>query len=263
MGIAPGRAVLVTGAASGFGREVSRRLIDADARVLGLDLSGEALGATADTLGDRFIPHVADVTDAAAVSNAVTAAVDSFGGLDTLIVSAGVIHIKPLAEVTEADWDRTLDVNLKGAFLAMQAVAPHIATAGERGRIVAISSDAGKRGFSWITAYSASKFGLIGLVESVAVELASSGATVNAVCPVGTPGTGMGRQVTDMKARASGRDADEVMAMAARTNPLGRNATEADVASAIDFLLSDEAGFMTGNAIDVDGGAHLGYLPGT
>jgi meso-butanediol dehydrogenase / (S,S)-butanediol dehydrogenase / diacetyl reductase len=145
----------------------------------------------------------------------------------------------------------------------MQAVAPHIRAAGSRGRIVAVSSDAGKRGFAWIGAYTASKFGLIGLVESVAVELADSGATVNAVCPVGAPGTGMGRDVLEMKVRATGRDPAEIMAAAAKANPLGRNATSEDVAAAIQFFLSDEAGFLTGNALDVDGGAHLGYLPGT
>jgi sorbitol-6-phosphate 2-dehydrogenase/meso-butanediol dehydrogenase/(S,S)-butanediol dehydrogenase/diacetyl reductase len=178
-------------------------------------------------------------------------------------VSAGVIHIKPLAEATEADWDLTLDVNLKGALLAMRAAAPHIADAGTRGRIVAISSDAGKRGFGGIAAYSASKFGLIGLVESVAVELAPSGATVNVVCPVGAPDTGMGKQVLDMKVRASGGDPEAIVAAAAKTNPLGRNATQADVASAIEFFLADEVAFLTGVALDVDGGAHLGFLPGT
>jgi NAD(P)-dependent dehydrogenase (short-subunit alcohol dehydrogenase family) len=168
-----------------------------------------------------------------------------------------------LADVTEADWDRTLDVNLKGALLTIQAAAPHIIAAGTRGRIVAISSDAGKRGFSWIQAYSASKFGLIGLVESVAVELAESGATVNAVCPVGAPDTGMGREVLDYKVRATGKSAAQVGAVAARSNPLGRNAAPGDVVSAIEFFLSDEAGFLTGVALDVDGGAHLGFLPGT
>jgi NAD(P)-dependent dehydrogenase (short-subunit alcohol dehydrogenase family) len=189
-------------------------------------------------------------------------AVERFGGLDTLVISAGVIHIKPLAEVSEADWDRTLDINLKGAFLAMQAAAPHLVDSG-RGRIVAISSDAGKRGFSWIQAYTASKFGLVGLVESVAVELAPAGVTVNAVCPVGAPDTGMGQAVLAWKIQATGRAPEEILASAARTNPLGRNATEADVAGAVLWLIDDEAGFITGVALDVDGGAHLGFLPGT
>lgn len=262
MTIAAGRRAAITGAASGFGLEVSRRLIAAEATVALLDVASE-LEAVAAGLGSAALPLRCDVRSPEAVDAAVMAAVERFGGLDTLVISAGVIHIKPVTEVREADWDRTLDTNLKGAFLAMRAAVPHIAEAGGRGRIVAISSDAGKRGFGGIAAYSASKFGLIGLVESVAVELAPSGATVNAVCPVGAPGTGMGRQVLDAKVEASGRSAKAVLESAARTNPLGRNAEVDDVAGAIEFFLSDEAGFLTGNALDVDGGAHLGFLPGT
>jgi NAD(P)-dependent dehydrogenase (short-subunit alcohol dehydrogenase family) len=263
MGIAPGRAALITGGASGFGLEVARRLIASDARVAAVDVSESLLEAASQELGSAYLPLQADVRDSGAVADAVDTAVARFGSLDTLIVSAGVIHIKPLAEVTEADWNLTLDVNLKGAFLAMQATAPHVSAAGSRGRIVVIASDAGKRGFASIQAYTASKFGLIGLVESVAVELAESGATVNAVCPVGAPGTGMGRDVLDMKVRATGGDPDEIVAAAARSNPLGRNASPADVAAAIEFFLTDEAAFLTGNALDVDGGAHLGFMPGT
>ena len=263
MGIAPGRRALVTGGASGFGLEIARRLARAHARVAVVDLSEAALEGARGELGPALLAIRADVRDGDQVREAVAHAAEAFGGLDTLVISAGIIHIKPLAEVTEADWDSTLDVNLKGAFLAMQAAAPHLVAAGPgRGRIVAISSDAGRRGFSWIAAYTASKFGLVGLVESVAVELAEHGVTVNAVCPVGAPGTGMGRQVLDWKVRATGKAADEVTAAAARTNPLGRNATEADVAAAVAFFISDEAAFLTGVALDVDGGAHLGFLPG-
>ncbi len=153
-------------------------------------------------------------------------------------------------------------MNLTGAFLVMQAAAPHL-IASPAGRIVAISSDAGRRGFPGITAYCASKFGLIGLVESVAMELAPHGVTVNAVCPVGAPTTGMGRQVLDWKIQATGRTPDEILAAAARTNPLGRNATEADVTAAVRFLVSDAAEFLTGLSLDIDGGAHLGAMPGT
>ena len=263
MGIAPGRRALITGGASGFGLEIARRLIEADARVAAVDVSTDALEAAHAELGDALLPISADVRQVDDVRAAVDRASDAFGGLDTVVISAGVIHIKPLADVTERDWDTTLDINLKGAFLTMQAAAPHLVAAGPgRGRIVAISSDAGRRGFSWIAAYTASKFGLVGLVESVAVELAEHGVTVNAVCPVGAPGTGMGRQVLDWKVGATGKAPDEIMAAAARTNPLGRNASEADVASAVLHFISDEAGFLTGVALDVDGGAHLGFLPG-
>ncbi len=255
------RRVLVTGGASGFGLAIARQLLGEGAEVAIADQSAAAIDAAVAAADGALLGVRCDVRSAEQVRAAVDATVAAFGGLDTLVVSAGVIHIKALTDVSEPDWDLTLDVNLKGAFLAMQAAAPHLVQSG-RGRIVAISSDAGKRGFSWIAAYSASKFGLIGLVESVAVELAPHQVTVNAVCPVGAPSTGMGRQVLGWKVQATGRAPDDVLAAAARTNPLGRNATEADVVAAISFLLSDGASFLTGLSLDIDGGAHLGFLPG-
>jgi NAD(P)-dependent dehydrogenase (short-subunit alcohol dehydrogenase family) len=261
--IASGRRALITGGASGFGLEIARRLLAQGAQVAIADSATAAIETALEELGPSAVGIPCDVRSPALVQGAVDHAVERLGGLDTLVVSAGVIHIKPLAEVRESDWDLTLDVNLKGAFLVMQAAAPHLVAAGPgRGRIVAISSDAGKRGFAWIAAYTASKFGLVGLVESVAVELAPHGVTVNAVCPVGAPGTGMGQQVLAWKIDATGRSADEIQAAAARTNPLGRNATAGDVADAVLWFLDDGAGFITGVALDVDGGAHLGFLPG-
>lgn len=260
--MATGRRALVTGGASGFGLAIARQLVADGARVALVDVADAALDVAVADLGDAAMRYVCDVRDAHAVAGVVAAAADVLGGLDTLVVSAGVIRVQSLGEVTEADWDRTLDINLKGAFLVIQAAAPALAASG-RGRIVAISSDAGRRGFPGITAYCASKFGLVGLVESVAVELAPHGVTANALCPVGTPTTGMGQQVLAWKTRTTGRPADEVLAAAAATIPVGRNATEADVVAAARFLLSDEASFLTGVSLDVDGGAHLGFLPGT
>jgi NAD(P)-dependent dehydrogenase (short-subunit alcohol dehydrogenase family) len=239
----------VTGGASGFGLAIARRIVADGGRVVLVDVSVPALEAAVLELGDAASAHPCDVRDGASVAGAVEAAVARMGGLDTLVVSAGVIQVASLGEVTEADWDRTLDINLKGAFLAIQAAAPHLVASG-RGRIVAISSDAGRRGFPGITAYCASKFGLIGLIESVAVELAASGVTANVLCPVGAPSTGMGQQVLAWKMRATGRSADEIIAAAARTNPVGRNATEADVVAAAAFLISDEASFLTGVSLD-------------
>ena len=256
------RRALVVGGASGLGLAIARQLVDDGVRVAIADIAAGALQDAAASLGTDAVAVTCDVRSVSQVRVMVDAVVRDLGGLDILVLSAGVIHIKPLVEVTEEDWDVTLDVNLKGAFLVMQAATPHLVASGH-GRIVAISSDAGKRGFSWIGAYCASKFGLIGLVESVAVELAPHGVTVNAVCPVGAPSTGMGQQVLDWKVRATGRSAGEVLAAAARTNPVGRNATEADVTAAVRFLVSDEASFLTGLALDIDGGAHLGFLPGT
>jgi NAD(P)-dependent dehydrogenase (short-subunit alcohol dehydrogenase family) len=261
MTIAAGRKALVTGGASGFGLEIARRLRAAGAGVALVDVSQEKLASACDELGGPTLALAADVRSPAAVQDAVEQAASALGGLDTVVISAGVIHIKPLEDVSEEDWDLTLDVNLKGAFLVAQAAADHLRRSG-RGRIVAISSDAGRRGFSWIQAYNASKFGLVGLIESIAVELAPDQVTANTVCPVGCPTTGMGQDVLDWKVRRASVTPDEIMAATARTNPLGRNATEADVAGAVMFFVSDEASFLTGAALDVDGGAHLGFFPG-
>ena len=156
--------------------------------------------------------------------------------------------------LSEADWDLTLDVNLKGAFLCCQAAAPAL-TASGRGRIVTISLDAGHRGFPSLHADRASKFGLIGLTESLAGELAPK-VTVNSVCPVGVASTGMGQHVLSWKV-GTGRTPDEILAGVARGLPLGRGATETDIADAVLFFISEAASFITGVALDVDGGSTL------
>jgi NAD(P)-dependent dehydrogenase (short-subunit alcohol dehydrogenase family) len=261
MQVAEDRKALVTGGASGFGVEISRRLMALGSRVAILDVNQERLEQVADELpGVAAIQ--ADVRSTDQVSAAVDEAVRILGALDTLVISAGVFHIKPLEEVTEEDWDSTLDINLKGAFLVSQAAAPHIARSG-RGRIVTISSDCGRRGFARQTAYCASKFGLIGLTESLAAELAASHTTVNCICPVGCPTTPMGQRVLDWKVAHVGASPEEITAAAASTNLLGRNSTESDIADAVLFFVSEHASFLTGVSLDVDGGARLGVIPGT
>jgi meso-butanediol dehydrogenase / (S,S)-butanediol dehydrogenase / diacetyl reductase len=235
-------------------------MISAGAKVALVDKSSENLARAIKELGPNAISFTADVRYQAEVISAVEGANKEFQGLDTLVISAGVIHLKAIKDVTEADWDLTLDVNLKGAFFAIQAASEYLSHSG-RGRIVAISSDAGKRGFSQIQAYCASKFGLIGLIESCAVELAPAQVTVNCVCPVGCPTTGMGEEVLAWKTKVGNTTPEAIKVAAAQTNPLGRNATETDVTKSVAFFISDEAAFLTGCALDVDGGAHLGYMP--
>jgi meso-butanediol dehydrogenase/(S,S)-butanediol dehydrogenase/diacetyl reductase len=261
MTIAADRLALVTGGASGFGFAIAERLQAEGARIALLDRDASRLAAAVDRLGEGTIGIEADVTSPSEVDAAARRCVDELGGLDTLVVSAGVIHVKDLADVTEKDWDTVLDVNLKGAFFTMQAAAPALRASG-RGRIVSIGSDVSKRGCPGIVAYVASKFALVGVTESLAAELAPDQVTVNCICPVGCPTTEMGKALAAWKAQHSGRTVEQVVAAAAAGIPLGRNATEADVAGAAMFLISDEAAFVTGVAIDVDGGAHAMFIPG-
>jgi len=261
MAVAADRKALVTGGASGFGLEVGRRLAAAGARVALVDVQADRLAAAVDELGSEVALGLqADVTSPAAVQAAVGQAEEAFAGLDTVVISAGIIHIKPLAEVSESDWDSTLDVNLKGAFLTCQAAAPAL-TASGRGRIVTIASDAGRQGFPGLHAYCASKFGLVGLTEVLASELAPH-VNVNCICPVGVPTTGMGEQVLAWKVSTTGNEPDQIKTQTARLNPVGRNATEADIANAALFLISEESSFLTGVILDVDGGLRLGGIPG-
>ena len=260
MKVAEGRKALVTGAASGIGREVARTLAQAGAKVAMLDVNQEQLEAAAAEIGSGAWPIVVDVRSPADVHSAVETARGDLGGLDTVVICAGVIHVKPLSEVTEEDWDRTMDVNIKGAFFICQAAAPALKESG-RGRIVMISSDAGKRGVPWLHAYSASKFGVVAITESLAAELAPE-VTVNSVCPVGVPTTGMGQMLVAWKSEATGQPAPEVLSGIARSIPLARNASTTDVAEAVLFFVSDSASFITGVALDVDGGSRLNVIPG-
>lgn len=258
MGRADGRKALITGGASGIGLATARLLAREGASIALLDVDAEQLAGAAAEVGGIATP--ADVRSADSVRSAVEHASEQLGGLDTLVVCAGVVHVKRLSDVAEADWDHVLDINLKGAFLCCQAAAPAL-TASGRGRIVTISSDAGRRGVPLMLAYTASKFGLIGLTESLAAELAPH-VTVNSVCPVGVAGTGMGQKMLAWKVAHTGRAPDDVLAGIARDLPLGRGGTAEDMAEAVLYFVADSGSFVTGVSLDVDGGASLNVLPG-
>ena len=250
------RRVLITGGASGFGLAIARTLLTQRARVAIGDIDSERLQEATQNLdkGDDVLSLELDVTSPVSVKSAVAACQETFGGLDTLINSAGVIHFAPLAEIREADWDRVVDVDLKGPFLCSQAAAPLLCESGRRGRIVNIGSDAAKVGCPMILSYCAAKFGVVGLTKALAAELAPYEVTVNCVCPVGVSTTGMGHTVLDWKIGATGQKTDEILAETAAGIPLKRNATVADVVNAVMFFLSDASAFLTGVALDVDGG---------
>ena len=260
------RRVLITGGASGFGLAIAEALLAQGARVAIGDIDPERLQEAARSLnnGDDVLPLKLDVTSPVSVRAAVAACRKTFGGLDTLINSAGVIHFAPLAEIREEDWDRVVDVDLKGPFLCSQAAAPLLCESGCRGRIVNIGSDAAKIGCPMLLSYCAAKFGVVGLTKALAAELAPYEVTVNCVCPVGVSTTGMGQAVLDWKIGATGQETDEILEETAAGIPLKRNATVADVVNAVIFFLSDESSFLTGVALDVDGGLlSTMSIPGT
>ena len=263
------RRALVTGGASGFGLETARALLAQGASVAIGDIDEGSLQRAREDLGgdtpgsERLLSVHLDVTSAASVEAAVAACEKAFGGLDTLVNCAGILAFSRFIDTAEDEWDRTIAVDLKGTFLCSQKAAPLLCASG-RGRIVNIGSDASKIGWPLVTSYVAAKFGVVGLTKSIAGELAADGVTVNCVCPIGCPTTGLGEFVLDWKTRATGLPAEQVKAATARDVPLGRNCREADVVNAILFFLQGSSAFVTGVAMDVDGGfTSTASVPGT
>jgi NAD(P)-dependent dehydrogenase (short-subunit alcohol dehydrogenase family) len=244
-----GRVALVTGGASGIGRATVERFVAAGASVVVADLDGDAAerlvaGLPADGTA-RARAVATDVTDPTAVDATVAAAVDGFGGLHLAVNSAGTPgRYAALPDQRMEDWARTVAVNLTGTFVCLQRQIPAILASGG-GAVVNVSSAAGLMGFAHLPAYVASKHGVIGLTKSVALEYARAGVRVNAVCP--------GSIRTPMLEGFAGGD-DQVLEGMGRGQPVGRLGTPDEVAAAIVWLCSDEASFVTGHAMAVDGG---------
>jgi len=235
-----GRVALVTGGARGLGEAYARALHAAGARVVIADLLDDAGIALADELGDdaRFV-HL-DVTSEEEWDAAVQASVDAFGAVDVLVNNAGIANAAPIEHFTLEKWNAVIGVNLTGVFLGCRAVVPRM-KAQRSGSIINISSVEGMRGSPGLHGYTASKFGVRGLSQGLAVELGPSGIRVNSVHP--------GLILTDMTTRIDPARIDI---------PLGRPGVPADVAGTIVFLASDASAFTTGAEFVVDGGMITG-----
>ena len=252
------RTAMVTGAARGIGRAIALRLaadgldvsvIDLDAAQVGLD----AVGAEIVANGGQALAHTVDVTDAAAVDAAVAHHVRHFGGLDVMVANAGIAITAPLLETTAEQWQTTMDVNLLGVFHCYRAAARQLVAQGRGGRLIGAASVAAHRAGKWQGAYSASKFAVRGLSQSVAQELAEHGITVNVYSPgvVATPmWDGIDSELAQRRGTAIG---SEMTAMVAGI-PLGRLEVPEDVAGVVSFLASPDAAYVTGQSIVVDGG---------
>ena len=195
-----------------------------------------------------------DVRDEASVEAMVAAVVERFGGVDILVNNAGVGYLmKLVTEMTADEWDVVLDVNLRGMFLCTKHVARQLIAQGRGGRIVNISSQGGKSGFPYASAYVASKHGVIGFTRSVAFELGAHQVTVNAICPNHVT-TGLGAWQNDFFSKALGLTHDEYMAAMKSRIPMGRAGLPDDIAKACAWLCSEQAAYVTGEAMNVSGG---------
>lgn len=240
------KVVIVTGAASGFGAGMARLFVREGARVVIADLDTAGAARLAGELGDAALACGADVGDGQAYQNLLERTLDAFGRLDIVVNNAGITHRnQPLLDVDEATFDRIFAVNVKSIYHCARSCVPVFRRQGG-GNILNIASTAGLRPRPGLTWYNASKGAVITLTKSMAVELAPDRIRVNALCPVAGE--------TPLLREFMGDDTPERRARFMATVPLGRFSTPEDIARAALFLISDEAEFLTGVALEVDGG---------
>ena len=251
----PGQVAVITGAARGIGAACALRFAREGANVVCLDLLAEenqAVAAECAELGVESMALTCNVTEPESVGSCVQATLDRWGRIDVLVTSAGVYSGSPLPEVSLEQWQRLIDINLTGVFLCNKAVAP-VMLEQRSGSIINISSMAGKTSWPSTAEYSASKTGVIGLTRSVAMELAPYGVTVNAVCP-GNTLTDMVRSVAALQGEQLGMTGEEWLEMRANDCPMNRMAEPWEIAGVCAFLASQDSRYITGQALEVDGG---------
>ncbi len=254
------QTILITGAAGAIGLGIAKRALELGARVFLSDLDQARLDACCaelDPSGERCAALAGDVCSADQVERVVAAATEAFGGrIDILLNVAGMVAQGAVEEIEEAEWDRVFAVNCKGTFLFIREVVPLMKAQGA-GSIVNFSSKSGKTGSALLCHYSAAKAAIIGLTQALAYELASSGIRVNCVCPGITEATGVWDAVSAGYIQNLGLPHEEVVAKFTSKVPLQRLARVADVAAVTLFLASEDAAYMTGQAINVTGGREM------
>ena len=239
-----GKTAIVTGGASGFGAGIVRKFVAEGARVMIADINGDGAAALAKELG--AIAHKVDVSNDASVNDMAGTAIARFGRLDILVNNAGVSHMPaPLDEISEADFDRVVAINIKSVYLTARYLVPHF-KANKRGAILNVASTAAVSPRPRLSWYNASKGWMVTATKSMAIELAPLGVRVNAINPVAGE--------TPLLKTFMGEDTPEIRAKFLATIPLGRFSTPEDMGNAACFLCSDEASMITGVALEVDGG---------
>jgi glucose 1-dehydrogenase len=242
-----GQVALVTGAASGNGRGIAERFAEEGCSVVIADVDEQGAQETAALVrnfGQEALVVKTDVSNAGDAERLVSEAENRFGGVDILINNAGVESLIPFLELSEAEWDRIVDVNLKGAFLCAKAAAQHMVKESRAGKIINIASINSKIALKGQTHYASSKGGLIMLTKSMALDLAPHGIRVNAIGP----------GVIETKMTTQSLADPERRAMLLGKIPMGRVGQPRDIANASLFLVSDESSYITGTTLYVDGG---------
>ena len=253
------QVAVITGGAQGLGEALAHRLDAEGCKVVVADINLESAQKVAASLNDAFAVKV-DVSDEQQVEAMVSAAVEKYGRLDLLISNAAILIAKPVTEFPGEQWKKMLDVNLVGYFLCAKAAAKVMIPNG-KGSIIQINSKSGKKGSSKNSAYAAAKFGGIGLTQSLALELAEFGIRVNAICPgnlLNSPLWNEGpNALFKQYAKNQGITEEQVRQKYLNQVPLGRSCEYEDISNVMVFLASDEAGYMTGQEINVTGGQEM------
>ena len=251
-----GKAVLVTGAGQGIGRAIALRLARDGGHIAIVDLNEAKTQAVADEvkkIGRKATTFKADVTKRDEVYAAVEHAEKALGGFDVMVNNAGIAQVQPLADVTPAEVDRILKVNVEGVLWGIQAAAKKLKQRRQKGKIISASSIAGHDGFAMLGVYSATKFAVRALTQAAAKEYAADGITVNAYCP-GIVGTDMWVEIDKRFAEITGAPVGATYEKYVKGIALGRAQTPEDVAAFVSFLAGPDSDYMTGQAPLIDGG---------
>lgn len=251
-----GQAAIVTGAAQGLGEALARRLDREGCKVVVADINLEQAQKVAESLTDAIAVKV-DVSNEQQVEDMVFDAVDKYGKLDLLVSNAAILIARPVVEFPADQWRKMMEVNLVGYFLCAKAAAK-VMIPNRKGNIIQINSKSGKKGSYKNSAYAASKFGGIGFTQSLALELAEYGIRVNAICPGNLLDSPLWvNSLYEQYAKNQGITPEEVRQKYLDQVPLKRGCTYEDVANVMVFLASEEASYMTGQAINVTGGQEM------
>jgi 3-hydroxybutyrate dehydrogenase len=250
-----GKTALITGGGRGIGRAIALAFARQGARVAVAARTAEQVQEVASEIGDQAIALVCDVSDAESVARMFTEMRERFGDPDILVNNAGVAESATLVTTTDELWHRHIAINLSGTFYCTREALPAMLKNGW-GRVINVASIAGKTGAPYIAAYSASKHGVLGLTRSVALEVATSGVTVNAICP-GYVDTEMVSRGVERITSRTGRSAEEALDSLRKMSPQNRLVTPEEVAAVALLLASDEGRGINGQAINVDGGSVL------